>query len=366
MLRSLQSAAAVALLCLVAGACSNESVEGDVKCTDGVCAPKAVFAQGKIEMILVTPATVYAANGSHCGVYSAQKPIEETARVLATDACGVASLARTDWGIFWSTSTGKNIADKDTKGVLSWVADGQTTPTVVDATLSRPGGIAAIGDTVFVAVADGIRMLSRGSSQLERAVDATNPQALRAFEGALYWHDGVGTIYSWRSGDAKPSMVVERATVFTSFGDVSRQHPFAVGPSGIYWIGDGLFGSGALSHVPLAGGKAETIVEPKGFVKSIAVDDQAVYWAEGDGPGGLLNKKTTIHRLSTTGDTSTRTDVVVADLEAEVEALQSTPEGLYIASSRVIFPSDKDKASGLTAYGGPLLMLPRGVLDNRP
>lgn len=60
--------------------------------------------------------------------------------VLAKDACGVASLARTDWGISWSTLTGKSPTNRDTKGVLAWVPDGQTAPTVVDAALSKTYG----------------------------------------------------------------------------------------------------------------------------------------------------------------------------------------------------------------------------------
>ena len=364
MLRSLQGAATVALLCLVAGACSNESVEGDVKCTDGVCEPKAVFARGKIQKILVTPETVYAADGSSCGVYAAEKPIEQAARVLATNACGVASLARTDWGIFWSTLTRKDIADRDPKGVLAWVPDGETTPTVVDATLSRPGGIAAIGDTVFVAVADGIRMLTRGTTQLVHVVDATEPRALHAFGGALYWQDALGGIYEWRTGEAKASKISQTAPG-DAIGTPTHDDRFVVDASGIYWLSGEFFGQGGdLLHTPLAGGKPEKIADVgTGVMKSLAVDDGAIYWAVAD--SFLLPKKTTIHRMPKSSETSRGTAAVVVDLAAGVEALQSAPEGLYIVASQVL-QLDKDKPIGLQAYGGPLLMLPRAVLETQP
>ena len=363
MLQILKRAATVGLLCLVASACSSSS-EGDVKCTDGVCAPKAVFAKGIIKMILVTPETVYAADGSHCGVYAAAKPIEENARVLATDACGVSSLARTDWGIYWSTLIRKDIADTNAKGVLAWVPDGASTPTVVDATLSKPGGIAAIGDTVFVAVGDGIRMLSRGATQLEPVIDATEPHALRSYGGALYWQDGFGDIYSWRTGEGKATKLVTGSPTDAIEGSppsLNQDGRFVVGASGIYWLSGEFFGQGGdLLHVPLAGGKPEKLVDlGTEVMKSLTIDDGAVYWAAAD--SFLIPKKTTIHRFTLGSGATTATNKVVADFEAQAEALQSTPEGLYVAASQVLQLDAKNV--GLKSYAGPLLFLPRNVLD---
>ena len=344
------------LLSLVASACTSSASEGEVRCTDGVCEPKSVFVSGSIKMILVTPDTVYAADGSRCGVYAAAKPIEAAAIVLARDACGVSSLARTDWGIFWSTRTQKDIADRDTKGVLAWVPDGQSAPIVLDPALSKPGGIAAIGDTVFVAVADGIRMLGRNSTALEPVIEATEPHALRSFGGAIYWQEGLGGIYSWRTGDAKATKLTQTSAA-DAVASPTDDVRFVVGTSGVYWHSGEFFGQGGeLLHVPLVGGKPEKLADlGTGVMKSLALDDGAVYWAVAD--SFLFPKNTTIHRMATSGGT----DKVVVDLGAQVEALQITPEGLYIAASQVL-QLDKDKV-GMKAYGGPLLMLPRTVLD---
>jgi hypothetical protein len=102
-----------------------------------------------------------------------------------------------------------------------------------------------------------------------------------------------------------------------------------VDASGLYWLSQTPAGGGALNHAPLAGGKAEEVLALKGLPKAIALDDGAVYWSEADSP--IIAKNTTISRSleSALGSFS-----VIGSITGEVDALQSAPEGLYIASIR--------------------------------
>lgn len=335
----------------------SASAEGDVECNGGVCEPKPVFASGYLSTVLVTPYAVYAADRSSCGVYGADKPLK-SARLMVKNACSVSGMARTDGALFWITTPMPTQKDMHPKGMLAVVSDDDPMPVVIDATLTQARGIAVLGgDTVYVAVADGIRRLAPGSKQLERVVDGVAPQTLRAFGGALYWH-GDRTISSWRPGDAKPTALVQNADVRARFEGKPAQDPFEVDASGIYWMSSDFFGAGGtMLHAALSGGIAGTMLKPKGYVTGIALDEGSVYWSEAD--RFLLPESTTIHR---TPKSDLGTSTVIATLGSEVDSLQMAAEGLYIAASPTLTDFDFEKGK-FQRYGGPLLVLPRGVLD---
>lgn len=344
---------------IAAGGCSSKAA-GDVACDGGVCEPKPVFANGFLSSVLVTPYAVYAAERSSCGIYGADKPLK-TSRMLVANACSVSVMARTDGALFWTTAPMPTEAEKSPKGMLARVADDDPMPVVIDRALDQPRGVAVLGgDTVYVAVSDGIRRLAPGGTQLERAVDVAGPQTLRAFGGALYWHDGFQTIYAWRPGDAKPSKLVDGADVRERYVSKPSDDPFEVDASGIYWMSGDLLGAGGtLRHAALAGGSPATILEPTGYVTAIALEEGAVYWSEAD--SFILPKETKIHRTS---KSALGTSTVIGALTGEVDALEIAAEGLYIAASPSLSDFDFEKGT-FERYGGPLLVLPRGVLDAR-
>jgi hypothetical protein len=344
---------------LAASGCSSKS-EGDVACDGGVCQPKPVLANGFLSSLLVTPRAVYVAEKSTCGVYGGDKPLR-TVTMLAKNACGVAAMARTDGALFWTTAPMATEKDKNPKGMLVMVADDDPKPIVIDATLERPRGIAALGgDTLYVAVADGIRKLAPGSTQLERALDLRErgPQTLRAFDGALYWHDGFRSIYRWRPGEAKPSTLVEGADIRPRSEVSPANDPFEVDGSGIYWMSDDLFGAGStLEHAALGGGIPGTMLAPKGYVTALALDTNDVFWSEAD--SFLFTKNTAVHR---TKKSDLGTSVVIGSVPGAVEVLQMAVDGLYIAATPSVLDFDFEK-SKFQSYSGPLLVLPRAVLD---
>lgn len=345
---------------ITAAGCSS-TAEGEVKCTGGVCEPKPVFATGHLSSVLVTSSAVYAAERTVCGIYMATKPLK-TANLLARDACSVSGFALAGRTLFWTTTPLPKSDGGEPNGTLAFVAELGASSTIVDAALEHPRGIAVLGgDTVYVAVKDGIRTVAPGRSKLERVLDlAFSPETLHAFGDALYFHDGLSTIYAWRPGDAKPTRLVENANVMALYeSHLYRSDAFAVDASGIYWLSQTPSGAGALNHAPLAGGKAEEVLALKGFPKALALDDGAVYWSEAD--SFIVAKNTTINRSL---KSALGTFSVIGAIVGEVDALQSMPEGLYVAASPSL--TDLDVSGlGFRRYGGPLLILPRGVLDSR-
>ena len=241
---------------------------------------------GSISSIVVTPYAVFMAEKATCALFRADKPIE-SARGLVSHACGVAAMARTDGALFWMTApTNLDPDAAEVPGMLAMVADDGPEPVVLDATLHRPRGIAVLGgDNVYVAVFDGIRRVAPGSKPLEHALDGVAPQTLRAFGGALYWHEEDGFqhqhIYAWRPGEAKATRLVEDADVRARVESSPSDDPFEVDASGFYWMSQDFFGGGStLRHAALGGGIAGTLMKPKGYVTSLALEEDNLYWSE--------------------------------------------------------------------------------------
>jgi hypothetical protein len=354
----------LAFFLLFASGCSSTATGTDDSCPGGVCEPKPVFARGTMTAFVVTPDSVYAAIENTCSVYVAAKPVQES-RVLATEACNVTSLAATKDGLFWTlvplSTTGQPTPKK---GTFAWLPAGATRPVIIDSTLDAPlASIAALGDHVYVTVTDGILRLNAAASRLDRVVTTTgpySPTALRGHDGSLYFHDGYDTIFAWRPGDEKARVLVEHAAVLDAMARPGAQdEPFVVDASGIYWIQPGLLEGGSLAHAPLAGGVATKLQELPGSLKTLAIDEGALYWTEADDP--IIPKKTTIHR---TPKSALGTSSVLGALVGEVNSLQVAPEGLYLAAAPSLSDFDFDKL-GFKRYGGPLLILPRELLDRK-
>ena len=351
--------ALVALVASLAASGCSSKAEGDVACDGGVCTPKPVFASGILSAVLVTPYAVYVAEKSTCSLFVADKPLR-TARGIVKNACNVSALARTDGALFWTSVPYATEQEKNPKGMLAMVSDDGAEPLVIDPALEKPRGIAVLGgDTVYVAVTGGVRKVAPGSRQLEVVLDEPSPpQALRAFDGALYWHDGFRNIFRWRPGEAKATTIVENADLRSPSTLTFEREAFEVDASGIYWMSSDFFGAGStMQHVLLSGGAAGTILKPAGYIRSIGLDADHVYWSEAD--QYLLPKNTNISRMPKS-DLGRAT--VVGALTGAVDALQVATEGLYIAASPLLNDFDFEKLR-FQRYGGPLLVLPRAVLD---
>ena len=344
---------------LAVSGCSSKA-EGDVACDGEVCTPKPAFASGLLGAVLVTPYSVYVAERSTCSLYVADKPLR-TARGIVKNACNVAVLARTDGALFWTSVPYATEQEKTPKGMLAMVSDDDPNPVVIDETLDNPRGLAVLGGhTVYLAVAGGIRKVAPGSKRLESVLDVPfPPQALRAFDGALYWHDGFRSIVRWRPGEEKATTIVENAELRSPPVLTYTRDPFEVDASGIYWMtGDFFGGGGAMQHVLLSGGIAGTVLKPTGYIRSISLDADHVYWSEADQV--LLPKNTNLNRMPK-ADLGRAT--VIGALADDVTALQVAADGLYIAASPNVTDFDFEKLR-FQRYGGPLLVLPRAVLDS--
>jgi hypothetical protein len=359
--RVVASLAFSSVVTLGAAACSSTS-KGDVSATcpeDGGCTPRPVFTSGLLSTVLVTPDAVYAGDLSGA-VWAADKPLRE-ARMLAKSPSAPKGFVRTSRGLYWFTAPNATEQDRSPKGSLTWVPSDGTATVVIDAALPRPRGIAAIGETVYVAVADGIVEVGGGETHVRRTLDV-EAYALRSHGNALYWHDGLDTISTWRPGDAKPQAIVERAdlTALTG-GEISYEEPpFVVDDSGIYWPQQ-LVGGGELAHAPLAGGPVEKVLKLVGFVRSIALDDDHVYWTEAD--SALAPDKPT--KIQRSPKSALASPVTVASIVGDSRGMQAAPEGLYIEASPSVTDFDFEKR-GFKSYGGPLLILPRAMLDAKP
>jgi hypothetical protein len=348
-------------------ACSSTS-QGNVDCPNGECTPTPVFATGMLSEVLVTPDAIYAAELGGCSIYAADKPLKSS-RVLAQNACSVSSLARTSQGLFWTTAPTSADGQIALPGTLAWFGDASSTGAATLATgIAGVGSIAVLDDTVYVSDATGIQVLAADGKSLTRAVTSGDrPNALRAYAGTLYWHNGLQVIYSWRPGDAKPTTLVSDADLVENDDHVFfHDEPFAVDASGIYWLSQSITG-GSLGHAALAGGSAQTLVKSTGYPKALALDDDAIYWTEAD--SFIAPTKTVIQRALKTplgaAPLAGGTPTTVGSLIGDAHSLQMTPEGLYIAAAPSL--SDLDvKTLGFTRYGGPLLMLPRSLLANHP
>jgi hypothetical protein len=356
---------------MAAVACSS-TTKGNVSTTcpeDGGCEPRPVFATGVLSTILVTPDSVYA--GDRAGnVFAADKPLRAS-RVLSkgNDATrGVASFVRTSLGLYWFTAPVPTEQVPSPKSSLVWFpADASVTePVVIDSQLARPLGMAAVGDVVYLAEPDRLLVLSPGETTL-RPVLAIAAYGLRSHGESLYFHDGLSKISSWRMGDTKPELLVDGASLFAmpsaqlSSTLTYEQDPFVVDDSGLYWVEGSGFGGGKLAHAPLAGGPRETFITiDADVVKTISIDDHFVYWTQADRP--LLPGKTTVHRAAEKALASS--DVLLGTLVGEATSVQAMPEGLYIAASPSLTDLDVNTL-GFTRYGGPLLIIPRAMLDAR-
>jgi len=311
----------------------------------------------------VTPETVYAAIRNTCSVYAADKPVQES-RVVATEACDVSSLVVTKTGLFWTLVPLGNAGEPPSKTTLAWLPTGATRPVILDATLDAPtASLATLGDDVYINVADGILRVDTALSRPIRVLTTEGsygPTALRGHDGTLYFHDGYETIFSWRPGESTAKTLVERAGVMNmALGRGRRDEAFAVDASGLYWIEFKTLDGGWLDHAALAGGKPEKLLELTGTPRALATDDGAVYWTEADSP--ILPEKTTIRRTS---KSALSTSSVIASLVGAVEGMQIAAEGLYLAASPSLSDFDFDKL-GFKRYGGPLLILPRDLLDRK-
>jgi hypothetical protein len=343
-----------------ASACSSTS-KGDVSAEcpdDGGCKPRPLFTSGFLTTVLVSPDALYA--GDEGGrVYVADKPLRE-ARVIAQGTSAPRAFVRTSRGLYWFTSPNATEEDRSPKGSLVWFPTEGTEPVVIDAALPRPRGIAAIGETVYVAVTGGILEVGAGETHFRRALDV-EAYALRSHGNTLYWHDGWKTISSWRPGDATPQAIVQDADVLTlTGGEISyREPPFVVDDSGIYWP-EQFFGAGALVHVPLAGGPLEKTKLP-GYVGAISLDEAHVYWTESDS----AFVPTTPTKIQRSRKNALSSPVTVGSFVGDAKGMQATPEGLYIQASASLNDFDFQKG-GFQSYGGPLLILPRAMLDAKP
>ena len=353
----------VAAPALLATACSSSS-QGDVACQGTVCDPKPIFATGFLSTTLVTSDAVYVAESASGAIYAADKPFR-TARLLTPGGHRVGAFARTSRGLYWTTPPVPQ-SDKTppTPGMLSAFGEQATSAVTIDAKLDNLGTIAAIDDTVYVAVQQGILRLAPDATALDQALSTSRPYALRAYGGALYWHNGLDTIFTWRPGDTKPTTLVEHADVVDLLGGTTdylgKPEPFAVDASGIYWIKESLIGGGTLEHAPLAGGAAAKLLDLTGYPETLALGDDAVYWTEAD--SGILPTKTTIKRSP---KSAPKTSAVVAVITGDARGLQVMPEGLYIGVDPSFDDYDVMKLK-FTRFAGPLLFLPKGVLGGAP
>lgn len=346
----------------MASGCSS-TAKGDVSTTcpeDGGCQPRTVFATGVLSAVLVTPDSVYAGDMGG-NVYAADKPLRAS-RVLSTGSAttrGVAAFERTSHGLYWFTSPSRTQQQPDPRSALVWFPADAAAPVVIDDQLARPRGMAVINDILYVAVPDHILQLRAGETKLENVLDV-DAYALRSNALSLYFTDGLGTISSWRLGDAKAEVRVTGGsfTELVSPSDLTyREPPFVVDDSGFYWLQTG-FGPGALGHAPLAGGVAEKpLAIAKEYPKAIALDAGYVYWTQADSL--FLPQKTTIHRAA---KDALDKDEVVASLVGDATGLQAMPEGLYIAASPSFTDFDATTL-GFKRYGGPLVIVPRAMLD---
>ena len=368
LLRRSLAALASALVLTQAAACSS-TAKGNLSTTcpdDGGCEPRTVFATGVLSTVLVTADSVYAGDlGGN--VYAADKPLRASWVVsMGSDATrNVASFVRTSRGLYWFTSPPATEAERKPKSALVWYPANGTAAEVIAGELARPLGIAAIGDVVYLAERDGLLELPVGEKVL-RQVLPTAAYGLRSHGESLYFHDGLGKISSWRMGDAAPEVIVEGASLFSMpTADLSSlmyaEDPFVVDDSGLYWVEGEAFGGGKVAHAPLTGGPRETpIVVADDVVKTISVDDGHVYWTQADSL--FLPSKTTVHRAAK--DALATSDVVLGTLVRDATSIQAMPEGVYIAASPSL--TDLDVTTlGFKRYGGPLLIIPRAMLDAR-
>ncbi len=360
-------AASTLLLTLAAG-CSS-TTKGNLAATcpeDGGCEPRVVFATGVLSTILVTPDSVYA--GDRAGnVFAADKPLRAS-RVISkgSDATrGVASFARTSLGLYWFTVPQPTEQVPQPKSSLVWFPSDATEPVVIDSQLARPLGMAAVGDVVYVAEPDHVFALSPGEKTLRPVLERA-AYGLRSHGESLYFHDGFSTISAWRMGDAKPAALVDRASLVTMPSAspdrlTYEQDPFVVDDSGLHWFEGSGFGGGKLAHAPLTGGAPETFVTiASDVVKTISSDEHFVYWTQTDSP--VLPTRTTVHRAAK--DMLANSDVLLGTLVGDATSVQAMPEGLYIAASPSL--TDLDVSTlGFKRYGGPLLIIPRAMLDAR-
>ena len=354
------------LLVAVAGGCSS-TTKGDVSATcpdDGGCEPRPVFATGILSAILVTSDAVYAGDlGGN--VYAADKPLRAS-RVLSAgtnDTRNVASFVRTSRGLYWFTSPNTTQQEPHPKSSLVWFPSDGTEAVVIDTQLERPRGIAAINDIVYLAVPGHVLALDAGARQLRSVLDV-EAYGLRSDVLSLYFHDGLSKISSWRLGDAKPQVLVEDAVLYAmpsaSMTLAYEEDPFVVDDSGLYWLELDL-GRQGLAHAPLSGGPSERpITIAKDYPKAIALDDGHVYWTQADSL--FATGRTTIHRAAK--NALATSDVVLGTIVGDATGLQAMPEGLYIAASPSITDFDVNSL-GFKRYGGPLLILPRAMLDAR-
>lgn len=354
--------ASLASLVVATSGCSS-TAKGDTSTAcpeDGGCQPRTVFATGVLEAVLVTSDSVYAGDlGGN--VYAADKPLRAS-RVLSTGSPstrGVAAFARTSHGLYWFTSPSRSQQDPDPKSALVWYPTEASAPVVIDDQLGRPRGMAVINDILYLAVPGHVLQLRAGETALESVLDV-DAYALRSNALSLYFTDGLSKISSWRIGDAKPEVRVTGGS-FTDLVHPSeityREPPFVVDDSGFYWL-QTAFGENALGHAPLAGGVAERpLAIAKEYAKAITLDDGYVYWTQGD--SFFLPQKTTIHRAA---KGTLDKDEVVASLVGDATGVQAMPEGLYIAASPSF--TDLDATTlGFKRYGGPLVIVPRAMLD---
>jgi len=243
-------------------------------------------------------------------------------------------------------------------------ADGSAAE-VVAGDLARPRGMAAIGDIVYLAQPDALLELPPGEKALRHVLPIA-AYGLRSHGESLYFHDGLSKISSWRMGDAAPEVVVDGASLFSMPTAMSSsltyaEDPFVVDDSGLYWLEGSLVGGGKLAHASLAGGAHETpITIASDVVKAISVDDGHLYWTQADSL--FLPSKTTIHRAAK--DALGTSDVVLGTLVGDATSVQAMAEGVYIAASPSL--TDLDVTTlGFKRYGGPLLIIPRAMLDAR-
>jgi hypothetical protein len=353
-----RSTALAALTAMLLGGCSS-TVEGTGKpaeepCTAGVCKPNAIFGQGMVSAFLVTTDRVYAAFEDTCVIYAADKPVTE-ARIIATDACYVTSIVSTSGGLFWT-----KVDPSTKKATFSWLPTDATRPIDLMSDLATPHtSVLAFEDTVYVGVSDGIARLDEAAPKLTPVVSGMQyaPIALRSWGDAIYFSDGLATIYRWHPGDAKAQALVEGAAVLDPLAMSTSDETFAVDDSGFYWFEYTVSGEGALSHAPLAGGKPETLFEAPGYPSGLAVDDGGVYWTEAD--DSLVPTRTTLHR---TPKAALRTSSTVAALSGAAKGLQTTTEGLYLAASPSLSDFDVDSMR-FRRFAGPLLIVSRDRLE---
>jgi hypothetical protein len=355
------------LLVATAGACSSTTT-GTVSTTcpeDGGCQPKPVFATGVLSTFLVTTDSIYA--GDIAGdVFAADKPLRAS-RSLARGSDSernVAAFVRTSRGLYWFTSPPRSQTTHEPKSSLFWFPADATEPVLIASELPRPIGMAAVGDVVYLAATDHLLALSPGDTALRPVLDVA-AYGLRSHGESLYFHDGLSKISSWRMGDKQPEVLVRDAILdWMPSTQVSGRltyapDPLVVDDSGLYWFESQGLGGGALAHAPLGGGPREAAITiAADVVNSLSVDDQFIYWSQ----AAFIASTSTIHRAAKSA--LANSDVVLGSLVGDATSVQATPEGLYIAASPSL--TDFDVSSlGFKRYGGPLLIIPRAMLDAR-